>query len=75
MLPDYRKAEFYKLVHWFTHHRQQGRDLSEDTVEISLYPPSTTPWEDIKETLLPEFKQWQDKEERQNKPQDSTQVR
>jgi GNAT superfamily N-acetyltransferase len=70
-IPDYRKADFYKLAHWFTHHRQQEPELSEGSVEISLYPPSTTPWEDIKETLLPEWKEWQDKEERKNKPQES----
>ena len=72
---DYRTANYYKLAHWYTHHRQQQEyDLHNNNnnnnnnglVEISLLRPSIAPWEDIKESLLPEFEQWKQR----NIPQD-----
>ena len=63
MIPDYHTANYYKLAHWFTHHHQQEREFSEGAVEISLFPPSTKPWEDCKEILWPEWKEWQEKRE------------
>ena len=63
MIPNYHTANYYKLAHWFAHHRQQEREISEGAVEISLCPPSTKPWEDCKEILWPECKEWQEKRE------------
>jgi hypothetical protein len=70
MMIDYHTADYYKLAHWFTRQRQKERDSSKGAVEVSLCPPSTTPWEDCKDILLPEWKEWQEKEEQKNKPQD-----
>ena len=67
---DYRTANYYKLAHWYTHHRQQQEyDLynNKGLVEISLLRPSIAPWEDIKESLLPEFEQWKQRHIPQDK--------
>jgi len=67
---DYHTASYYKLAHWYTHHRQQQEnDLynNKGLVEISLLRPSIAPWEDIKESLLPEFEQWKQRHIPQDK--------
>jgi hypothetical protein len=67
---DYRTANYYKLAHWYTHHRQQQEydlDNNKGLVKISLLCPSIAPWEDIKESLLPEFEQWKQRHIPQDK--------
>lgn len=72
---DYRTANYYKLAHWYTHHRQQqesdlynnNNNNNKGLVEISLLRPSIVPWEDIKESLLPEFEQWKQRHIPQDK--------
>ena len=54
-IPDYHKATYYKLVHWFTHSRQSC--CSRRGVEVSLSWPNT-PWEDCKGILLNEYEEW-----------------
>jgi hypothetical protein len=67
---NYHTANYYKLAHWYTHHRQQQEyDLynNKGLVKISLLCPSIAPWEDIKESLLPEFEQWKQRHIPQDK--------
>lgn len=49
VIPDFRTAKYYKLVHWFASHRKgNGRG----SVNVSLGKP---PWNDCKEILSNEF--------------------
>ncbi|KAL7499957.1 hypothetical protein ACHAWT_010898 [Skeletonema menzelii] len=50
-VPDYRTAQYYKLVHWFT--RQKKGD-GRGRVNVCLERP---PWNDCKETLGNEFEE------------------
>lgn len=54
MPQNYCTANYYKLAHWFTHHRHNQQDCA----QVCLSRPSIAPWEDIKDILLPEFEEW-----------------
>ena len=52
-IPDYRTAKYYKLAHWFTHHRL---DNGSGGVVVDIGRP---PWNDCKEILQIEFEEMQ----------------
>jgi len=56
-IPDYRTADYYKFAHWFAHDRP---DKSKGVVEVSLRSP-TMPWEDCKDRLKLEWKEWEER--------------
>jgi len=58
-IPDYRTADYYRLAYWFTHDRVSRNENSEDlgvTVPVSILSP---PWDDCKESLTSEWKEWE----------------
>jgi hypothetical protein len=50
-IPDYRTAKYYKLAHWFTHHRLEN---GSGGVVVDIGRP---PWNDCKEILQIEFEE------------------
>lgn len=71
-IPDYHQARYYQLAHWFCHNRKQqhhqnkyqhdnnNNDIDpKRAVNVSLSKPSASrPWEDSKEHLYVEWKEW-----------------
>lgn len=58
-IPDYRTADYYRLAYWFTHNRVSQNENNEDvvvTVPVSVLSP---PWDDCKDSLTSEWKDWE----------------
>jgi hypothetical protein len=66
IIPDYCTVDYYKFAHWFADHSQQHEGI----FEVDLCPPSYTPWEDCKDFFFVKWKEWENKDNEKNSPQD-----